>query len=138
MRFVSANAIFLAWLIALAASLGALFTGEVRGQTPCQLCWYQRIAMFPLAVILGIGSFADDITVRRYGLPFAFTGIALALWHSLLYAGVITEALQPCSQNGPSCTGADQTLFGILSLPYLSLAAFAAIALLLLIRVRTH
>ena len=51
------NALYLAWLIALTATLGALFIGEVMGRTPCVLCWYQRIAMFPLALILGLASF---------------------------------------------------------------------------------
>ena len=48
------NSLFIAWLVALAATLGALFIGEIMGQVPCQLCWYQRIAMFPLALILGV------------------------------------------------------------------------------------
>jgi len=120
-----------AWLIALVSTLGALFLGEVMGRTPCVLCWYQRIAMFPLAVVLGIACYLSDLNVRRYALPLAIAGGAIAFWHSLLFAGFISEAIQPCTQNGPSCSGEDQVLFGYLPLPYLSLAAFCLILLLL-------
>ena len=123
--------VFLAWFIALASTLGALFIGEVLGQTPCQLCWYQRIAMFPLAVILGVACFTNDRGVWRYGLPLSTIGGLVALWHSLLYGGIIPEAIQPCTKSGPSCTSADMTLFGVVPLPYLSVGAFLAISILL-------
>lgn len=125
------NALVGAWLIALISTLSALFIGEVMGRTPCVLCWYQRIAMFPLAVVLGIACYLSDLDVRRYALPLAIAGGAIAFWHSLLFAGFISESIQPCTQNGPSCSGEDQVLFGILPLPYLSLAAFCLISLLL-------
>ncbi|MCW9045206.1 MAG: disulfide bond formation protein B [Alphaproteobacteria bacterium] len=125
--------LFLAWLIALIATLGALFIGEVLGQTPCLLCWYQRIAMFPLAVILGVASLANDRHVWRYSLPLAAIGGLIALWHSLLYVGIIPEAIQPCTRGGPSCTSADMTLFGIVPLPLLSFGSFIAISILLII-----
>lgn len=124
--------LFAAWLVALAATLGALFIGEVVGQAPCQLCWYQRIAMFPLALILGIGCLREDAGVRRYALPLALAGTAVALWHNLLYFGAIPHAIEPCGQ-GPSCTGIDMTILGGLPLPVLSLGAFAAIAVLLIL-----
>lgn len=124
--------LFLSWLIALFSSLGALFIGEVLGQAPCLLCWYQRIAMFPLALILGIACFTDDRAVWRYALPLAGLGGVIALWHSLLYLGVIPKAIEPCGQ-GPSCTSADMTIFGSVPLPLLSLGAFAVIFLLLFI-----
>ena len=69
--------------------------------------------MFPLAVVLGIACYLSDHDVRRYALPLAIAGGAIAFWHSLLFAGVISEAIQPCTQNGPSCSGEDQVLFRI-------------------------
>lgn len=123
--------LFAAWLVALAATMGALFIDEVVGQAPCLLCWYQRIAMFPLALILGIGCLREDAGVRRYALPLALAGVGVALWHSLFYLGVIPKAIEPCGQ-GPSCTSAEMTILGGLPLPMLSLGAFAAIALLLM------
>lgn len=127
-----------AWLIALVSTLGALFIGEVMGRTPCVLCWYQRIAMFPLAFVLGVACYLSDLNVRRYALPLAIGGGAIALWHSLLFAGFISEAIQPCTQTGPSCSGEDQVLFGYLPLPYLSLAAFSLISLLLFLSVKRN
>lgn len=125
-----------AWLIALVSTLGALFIGEVMGRTPCVLCWYQRIAMFPLALVLGVACYLSDLNVRRYALPLAIGGGAIALWHSLLFAGFISEAIQPCTQTGPSCSGENQVLFGYLPLPHLSLAAFSLISLLLFLSVK--
>ncbi|KQQ86217.1 disulfide bond formation protein B [Aureimonas sp. Leaf324] len=125
--------LYAAWVVALVATLGALFVGEVMGQAPCVLCWYQRIAMFPLAVVLGIAAFRGDRGVRVYALPLAIAGLAVAAFHALLYAGIVSEAIEPCGA-GPSCASADMTIFGGLPLPYLSVSAFAAITLLLVRR----
>lgn len=119
--------VFIAWLVALVATLGAVFIGEVMGRTPCVLCWYQRIAMFPLALILGTAFINNDGNVWRYALPISLVGGAIACWHLFVYAGVVPEAVQPCSRAGPSCSGADMTLFGIVPIPLLSLAAFGII-----------
>ena len=115
-----------AFLIALTATLGALFIGEVLGQMPCTLCWYQRITMFPLVPILGLSLWRGDGIAHVYGLPLALAGLALAAWHSGLYAGWIPQAIAPCAKDGPSCTDQAQTIFG-LPIPYLSLIAFATI-----------
>ena len=125
--------LYAAWLIALTATLGALFIGEVLGQTPCVLCWYQRIAMFPLAWILGVACLTNDLRIGRYALPLALAGGAIALWHSLLYAGIVKEAIVPCQQSGPSCTDSAMLTVADLPIPYLSLISFAAITLLLVI-----
>lgn len=119
-------ALMVAFLIALAATLGALFIGEVLGQMPCTLCWYQRIAMFPLVSILGLSLWRGDAMARLYGLPLVLAGLALAAWHSGLYAGLLPAPIVPCTENGPSCSGPAQVILG-LPIPYLSLAAFAAI-----------
>jgi disulfide bond formation protein DsbB len=125
------SALALAFLVALAATLGALFIGEVLGRMPCTLCWYQRIAMFPLVVILGVAALRDDLSARLTAAPLAVIGLGVAAWHSGLYAGLIPQAIAPCTKDGPSCTdAAAQTVLG-LPLPYLSLVAFAAILLCL-------
>mgnify|MGYP001472130663 FL=1 len=116
----------LAFLIALGATFGALFIGEVLGQMSCTLCWYQRIAMFPLVPILGLSLWRGDGSAWLYALPLVLAGLALAAWHSGLYAGILPAPIVPCTQNGPSCTGEAQMILGV-PIPYLSLAAFAAI-----------
>ena len=104
-------AIGLAWTVATSASLAVLFIGEVLGQTPCLLCWFQRAFMFPLAIILGLGLWWNDHGVGRYGIALALGGAAVAVWHLGLYAGLVPEQIQPCTATGPSCT--DVVLRGI-------------------------
>lgn len=123
--------LFAAWIVALFATLAVLFIGEVLGQTPCVLCWFQRAFMFPLAVILGIAVWRTDAGIWRYALPLALIGAAIAVWHLGLFVGVIPEAVQPCSATGPSCTDEGMVILG-LPIPLLSLGAFGVIAALLL------
>ncbi|UCJ18862.1 disulfide bond formation protein B [Pseudomonas sp. MM211] len=121
-----------AWLLALLATLAVLFVGEVMGQVPCNLCWFQRAFMFPLVVILGVACYLSDAGVWRYALPVAIAGLLVALYHNLLYFRVIPEAIKPCGM-GPSCSGADMTVLGSVPLPLLSLGVFSLIAVLLLL-----
>lgn len=127
------NLLLIAWLVALVSTLSALFIGEVMGQAPCVLCWFQRAFMFPLAVILAIACYRSDFAIWRYALPLATIGTAFAFAHTLLYAGLIPQPIQPCTATGPSCSGADMTIFGSVPLPALALFAFTLIAVLLII-----
>lgn len=122
-------ALGLAWIIALTASLAVLFIGEVLGQAPCVLCWFQRAFMFPLAIILGLGLWWQDRRVGRYGIALAVGGASVALWHLGLYSGLIPERIQPCTAAGPSCTDDNQLVYGI-PIPLMALVAFAIIGLL--------
>ncbi len=123
--------IFASWLVATIATAGSLFFSEIMGLVPCILCWYQRIFMFPLVVILWIGLHPLDQRVVRYALPIAFIGLLFTTYHGLLFYGFIPENLQPCSA-GVSCADATMVLFGFLPIPLLSLAAFLSIIFLLL------
>ena len=123
--------LFAAWVIALGASMTVLFIGEVLGQTPCILCWFQRTFMFPLVVILGIAVWRSDTEVWRYGVPLAAIGGAIAGYHTLLYVGVIPEAIRPCTEAGPSCTDQAMVILG-LPIPFLSLMTFSTILVLLM------
>ena len=123
--------LFGAWVIALLATLGALFIGEVMGQAPCLLCWFQRAFMFPLAVILTVACWRSDAGIWRYAVPLAALGVFIAAFHSLQYLGLISQTIEPCG-TGPSCGGADMTILGGIPIPILSLGAFAAIVVLLL------
>lgn len=120
-----------AWLTALAATLGSLFFGEVMGLPPCTLCWYQRIAMFPLALLLPVGILLRDPRVTWYCLPLVAAGLAIAAYHNLIDYGVIPERLAPCSQ-GVSCATRPIEWFGFVTIPALALVAFAAIGACLL------
>lgn len=122
--------LFGAWLLATAASLGSLFFSEVMDLPPCSLCWYQRIFMYPLVIVLGMGFFPFDRGVVRYGLPLAIGGWLVAAWHTLLYVGVIPESAAPCAQ-GVSCAEQTWALFGVFSIPVLSLISFTLLVGLL-------
>ncbi len=122
--------LFLAWLIALLATAGALFLGEVMGRTPCVLCWYQRIAMFPLVVILGVGLLEPDGRCVRYAVPLAVAGWGVAVYHCLIFWGLLSEALVPCTK-GSSCADAELQTVGSIPIPLLSLIAFTGIVALL-------
>lgn len=128
-RIAGDMAIGLAWTVAMTASLAVLFIGEVLGQTPCMLCWFQRAFMFPLPIILGLGLWWSDHGVGRYGIALALGGAAVAVWHLGLYAGVVPEQIQPCTATGPSCTDDNQLVFGI-PIPLMALVAFTVIGAL--------
>ena len=122
--------VFCAWLIASASTLGALFFGEVMKLPPCSLCWYQRIFMFPMTLILPFGLFPFDRNVVRSVLPLAGLGGLLAAFHVLLVEGVIPERVAPCRQGVP-CSETVIEWFGFVTIPLLSLMAFATITVLL-------
>ena len=128
-RIYGETALALAWVTALFASLAVLFIGEVLGQTPCLLCWFQRAFMFPLVFVLGLGLWWRDRRVGRYGIVLAVGGAAVAVWHLGLYAGIIPERVQPCTATGPSCTDDNQLVLGI-PMPLMALVAFASIGVL--------
>ena len=122
--------IFGAWLVAGVSTLGALFFGEVMQLPPCVLCWYQRIFMFPLAMILPVGLFPLDRTAIRYGLTLAIPGGLIAVFHLLLVAGLIPESIKPCTQGVP-CSQTVIVWFGFVTIPLLSALAFSSIIALL-------
>jgi disulfide bond formation protein DsbB len=123
--------VFLAWLVAMVSTLGALFLGEIMGYTPCVLCWYQRIAMFPLVFVLAAGLFPFDPRVVRYALPLAVAGWLLAMFHLALVAGWIPENIRPCQADVP-CSDTVVVWFGFVTIPLLSLLSFSMVVGLLL------
>lgn len=127
--------LLVAWLVAVAATAGALFIGEVMGMAPCVLCWYQRIFMFPLAIVLAIASYSDDRRGAIYALPLALGGVVLAGYHTLLIAGLAPKSWIPCGA-GVSCADQKLEILNGIQIPWLSLAAFLLILSLLTIYLR--
>jgi len=129
--------VFGAWLIAALGTLGALFMSEIMGFEPCVLCWWQRIFMFPLVLILALGLFPLDPKVVRYALPLAAIGLLVAGFHVLLTMGIIPESLAPCRQGIP-CKAIQIEWFGFVTIPLLSFLAFLTVnGLLLASAIRT-
>ncbi len=124
--------LFLCWLVVVMSTMGSVFFSHVMEYAPCVLCWYQRICLFPLVIILAVGLFPFDKNVVKYALPLAIFGWLTAFYHNLLYSGIIPESIQPCSK-GVSCTEEYINLFGFLTIPMLSLLSFSTIVTLLFI-----
>ena len=130
--------LFLCWLLVTTSATISIFFSSVLEYQPCVLCWYQRICLFPLIFIFAAGLFpAFDKSVIKYALPLTIAGGLTALYHTLLYAGIIPENIQPCSQ-GVSCTEKYIELFGFISIPMMSFFAFSLLtALLITLKRRT-
>jgi disulfide bond formation protein DsbB len=124
--------VFLAWFIALVSTLGSLFFSEVMGLPPCQLCWYQRICMYPLVFIFIVALFPFEKNLLRFSLPLTVTGFLTAIYHNLLYYKILPKSATPCSQ-GISCTTVQLEWLGFITIPLLSLIAFSLILIVLII-----
>lgn len=123
---------YIAWIQALAATLGSLYFSEILKLPPCTLCWYQRIFMYPLVFIIPIGVLTKDKRLPIYVLPLAVVGGIIAVFHNLLYYGIIPEAQAPC-QLGVSCTTKFFEWFGFVTIPLLSLMGFVVIIVSMII-----
>ena len=133
-RRLSPLAITGAWGAATLAMAGSLYFSEIANYTPCTLCWYQRIAMYPLVLILGIAAIRRDTGIRLYAIPLATVGAVIAAYHYLLewFPQIDTGA---CTVGIP-CTQVWFREFGFVSLPLLALVAFLLVIVLLLIPMR--
>ena len=129
--------VFGCWVVASMSTLGALFFSEIMELPPCVLCWYQRIFMFPLVLLLPVGLFPFDARVVRYALPLALAGWLVSLFQVLLVAGLIPEAIRPCTQGVP-CSEVQIHWLGFVNIPLLSSIAFSTMnALLVAARIRS-
>ncbi len=127
--------IFLTWLVALGATIGSMVLSEVMELVPCALCWYQRVFMFPLAFILGVGVYRKDNNATYYVLPLSIVGALIAFYHSLLQWGIIKEAITTCSIDS-SCAVPQINWLGFITIPFMSLVSFLVITGLMGIQVR--
>lgn len=119
---------YFAWTVSLISMVGSLFFSEIMKLPPCVLCWYQRIAMYPIVLILPIGILSQDLRIRRYALPFSLIGLVISGYHVLLYYGFIADSIVPCTQ-GVSCTSRQIEWLGFITIPLLSFMAFTVISL---------
>jgi disulfide bond formation protein DsbB len=118
-----------AWLVALMAMLGSLYFSDVVGFIPCLLCWYQRIAMYPIVFVLGVGLLQRDPTAWRFALPLPLVGLVISLYHVAVQYQPSLEIVACVS--GVSCSTRYVAVFGFVSIPVMAAAAFLMIAVLL-------
>ncbi len=117
--------VYIAWLINIVALIGSLFYSEVLDYPPCTLCWYQRICIYPLSIILAVGFLRKDENVVWYTLPLVVIGWIISSYHNLLYFKIIPEAIKTCT-SGVSCTSKQIEYLGFVTIP---LMAFTALTL---------
>lgn len=124
--------LFFGWIISALSLGGSLFFSEVMLLPPCKLCWYQRICMYPLVLILFPSLLNFDPKVVVYAIPLALIGWLIALYHNLLYFNLIPNSLSPCME-GVSCTSVQINWFGFVTIPLMSFLAFSLILIIFLI-----
>jgi disulfide bond formation protein DsbB len=121
--------LWLAWLVAAVATAGSLYFSETANFTPCKLCWFQRIAMYPLALLLLIAALRRDDGIRRYAVPLAAVGAVMSAYHYLIEWRPSLDS-GTCDISAP-CTVPWFRQFGFVSLSFMALCGFAAVVSLL-------
>ncbi|MFQ5380357.1 MAG: disulfide oxidoreductase [Dehalococcoidia bacterium] len=116
-----------ALLVALTATLGSLYFSEIRDYIPCELCWFQRILMYPLVVIILVGILTRDYRLPAYVLPLSLLGFGVSTYHYLLQNAFVHNS-GFCSA-GVSCSHRWINYFGFVTIPFLAQVAFALIIL---------
>jgi disulfide bond formation protein DsbB len=133
LRFFGKNALLFGFIVALVSMLGSLFYSEVARYTPCVLCWYQRILMYPQVLLLGIAYVRKESHIILYSLIMSALGASVALYHYLIQIGTIGE-IMPCTSVGysVSCVEKFVMTFGYITIPMMSLSAFTLLLMLML------
>ena len=124
--------LFIAWFIAVVALIVTLYSSIAQLLPVCHLCWYQRICIYPLVIILGIGAFVDDRRSAVYGLPLALIGAILALYQYIIQWYPQFESIGICGL-GPKCSDVHVKYLGFITYPFISMIGSIVIAALLII-----
>jgi len=132
-RAVADSAPWLAFVVAATATAGSLYFSEVAHFVPCRLCWFQRVAMYPLSVVLLVGAIRRDPGLRWYVGPIALVGAGVAAYHTLIEWKPELDT-GACALFGPSCSDIWFREFGFLTLATMALIGFLTILLLMFIR----
>lgn len=120
--------IYFAWIINIVSFAGSMYFSNVMMLPPCVLCWFQRICIFPMSIILAVGFLKKDKNVLWYALPLVCIGWIISLYHNLLYYKIIQEAITMCT-SGISCTSKQIEYLGFITIP---LMAFTSLTLTLI------
>jgi disulfide bond formation protein DsbB len=124
--------LFFSWITSLIATLGSLYFSEVLNYIPCTLCWYQRILMYPLTLILGIAFYHGDEKVYKYGLPISIIGICISAYHYSLQKIPFLQKFEMCTSGVP-CSGEYMNLLGFITIPFLALVAFSISTIMMIV-----
>ncbi|MGC8775814.1 MAG: disulfide bond formation protein B [Minisyncoccia bacterium] len=132
--FLKENSFLLAFIIAFTATLGSIFYFEIFKVEPCLLCWYQRILMYPQALILGLALYKNDKNIKNYIIFLSIIGLGIALYHNLIQINSNLNTI--CSINSNLSFGdcSSKYIIGLnyITIPFMSLLSFSLILVLML------
>lgn len=127
--FIKDQAMYMSFTISLIAMVGSLYFSEMMEYPPCTYCWYQRILMYPLVLILGIAAVRKDFKQSLYVMPLALIGIGMSSYHYLTQKiPSLTETTSSCGII--PCNTEYINWFGFITIPFLALIAFTFIFIL--------
>jgi disulfide bond formation protein DsbB len=127
--------LLLSWITSLIATIGSLYFSEIRHFIPCTLCWYQRIFMYPLAVILGVAFYRNDKEIFRYTLPLALIGMVISGYHTMLQKIPYLQQFEMCTSGIP-CSKDYLNWLGFITIPMMAFVAFTIITICLIFLMR--
>lgn len=128
--------LFFAWIISLIAMLTTLYFSEILQWPVCPLCWYQRIALYPLVILLGIAAYKDDRAIISYAIPFPLIGLFFAVYQYLEQMIPGFAPIEFCRDGAVACSTIHLKLFGFITIPFLS--AIACVMILILLMISKH
>ncbi|MEK7629734.1 MAG: disulfide bond formation protein B [Patescibacteria group bacterium] len=128
LKFVNEHVLKLSLVVVLSGIFGSLFYSEIAGYTPCALCWWQRVFLYPQAIILGIALFKKDFSVTSYIKALSLIGLVISGYQSLLQMGLVPSLI--CGANSVSCAQRYFINFGYITLPLMGFTAFVLLAVL--------
>jgi disulfide bond formation protein DsbB len=121
------NILLSMWGVALVATMGSLYFSEIRGYDPCELCWIQRIFMYPLVIVIGIAYVQKNVKIALTTLVFSVIGGCISLYHyGIQKLDFLSDSAPACGR--VPCTGQYINYFGFITIPFLALTAFILIA----------
>jgi disulfide bond formation protein DsbB len=132
-KFVHSHIVQVVFWSALLASVGSLIYSNIIGFPPCDLCWWQRIFLYPQVFIAGIAILKKDKTIIEYLLPLSIVGGALALYQSAVQWGLLANSFLKCTAIGGECAKVYVNEFGYITIPFMSLSIFVYLIALKLV-----
>jgi disulfide bond formation protein DsbB len=131
------KSLLLGWVAALIATIGSLYFSEVLHYIPCTLCWYQRIFMYPLAIMLGIAFYQNDRGIVKYALPLSIIGMMISGYHIALQKIPYLQQFEMC-KSGVPCSKDYINWLGFITIPILAFTAFTIITICLVFMMRSN
>ncbi|NBI28349.1 disulfide oxidoreductase [Chengkuizengella marina] len=130
-KFMLSDGLYVSWAISLIATLGSLYFSEIREYIPCTYCWYQRILMYPLVILIGIAAIRKDHKIVIYTLPMTLLGIFISGYHYIIQKTSLFQDTGDSCGIIP-CNASYINWLNFITIPFLSFTAFTLISIILL------